>query len=58
MHEEERKYQEFMLELTKKTKELNESYFKLSDNNKRKFQANVKPILDAGAFAWLLGNKK
>ena len=58
MSKDESDYQEFMAEFVNKVGELKEKFNKLSDNNKRRFYAEVKPVLDTEAFRWLFGKKQ
>ena len=51
-------YQKFMAEFVNKVGELKEKFNKLSHNNKRRFYAEVKPVLDTEAFRWLFGKKR
>ncbi len=53
MIKEETDYQNFILEFTKKSKELKEKFDNLSDNNKRRFYEEVKPLIDSGVLSWL-----
>ncbi len=56
MKNEEKEFQEFMLELTNKANEIKEKYKKLSEVNKLRVQANMKPIIDIGIAKWLFEN--
>ena len=56
MNNGEKEYQRFMSELMNKASEINEKYQNLSNDNKSRVQASIKPIIDAGLFAWLFDN--
>ena len=58
MTKDEQEYHDFIYELTNKAKEFGEKFDRLSDNNKRRFYTDFKPIIDSSAFAWLFGNKQ
>ena len=57
MTEEEREYNKIKLKFSKEVKELRDDFDKMSANNKARFRAEIKPMVDAGALSWLFGQK-
>lgn len=55
---EEREYNDFIWDLEKKAKELNDKFQKLSDQNKTKVYNTIKAFEYANLALWLFGNKQ
>ncbi|MBR3416990.1 MAG: hypothetical protein IKH09_09880 [Clostridia bacterium] len=58
MTDAEQEYNDYLLKFSKEVKELRDDFNKMSLSNKTRFLAEMKPVVDAGALSWLLGQKQ